>query len=49
MDIHGERNGYPHVLLEIRQDLIGHDEGVAEWARLIHRHLKQVLAKVDLA
>lgn len=48
MDIHGEHNGFPHALLEIRQDLISHDEGVAEWARRIHRHLKQVLAKVDL-
>ncbi len=48
MDIHGEHNGHPHVLLEIRQDLIGHDGGVAEWARLIHTHLKQVLTNVEL-
>ncbi len=48
MDIHGEKNGYPHILLEIRQDLIGHDEGISEWARLIYSHLRKVLGQVDL-
>ncbi|WP_428605989.1 N-formylglutamate amidohydrolase [Sedimenticola sp.] len=48
MDVHGEKNGYPHVLLEIRQDLIGHDEGVAEWATIIHTQLKRVLAQVTI-
>lgn len=46
MDVHAEKNGYPHLLLEIRQDLIGHDEGVAEWADIIHTHLKPLLAQV---
>jgi predicted N-formylglutamate amidohydrolase len=48
MDVHGEKNGYPHLLLEIRQDLIGHDDGVAEWAGIIHTHLRQVLARMTL-
>ncbi|MCW8891610.1 MAG: N-formylglutamate amidohydrolase [Sedimenticola sp.] len=48
MDIHGEKNGHPHILLEIRQDLINHDEGITEWARLIYSHLSKVLAQVDL-
>ena len=29
---HGTRNGLPHVLVEIRQDLISSTEGQAEWA-----------------
>ena len=29
---HGTRNGLPHVLIEIRQDLISAAEGQAEWA-----------------
>lgn len=48
MDIHGERNGYPHILLEVRQDLIGHDEGVAEWAHVIYSHLKSVISQIEL-
>ncbi|MBX3577369.1 MAG: N-formylglutamate amidohydrolase [Rhizobiaceae bacterium] len=33
--VHGERRGLPHLLLEIRNDLIGDDGGQARWARLI--------------
>lgn len=32
---HCMRKGIPHALLEIRQDLIGNAEGVAEWAERI--------------
>ncbi len=32
MEIHCERNGYPHLLLEIRQDLIDNPEGVDWWS-----------------
>lgn len=49
MDVHGERNGYPHVLLEIRQDLINHDEGINRWADIIYQHLDKVLEQVDLS
>lgn len=48
MDIHGEKHGHPHILLEIRQDLINHDAGVSEWASVIYSHLTKVLAEVDL-
>ncbi|MCW8904210.1 N-formylglutamate amidohydrolase [Sedimenticola sp.] len=48
MDVHGEKNGYPHLLLEIRQDLIGHDDGVVEWADIIHTHLQRVLTQVTV-
>jgi predicted N-formylglutamate amidohydrolase len=30
--IHGERRGLPHVLVEIRQDLIEDEVGQREWA-----------------
>lgn len=49
MDVHGEQNGYPHVLLEFRQDLISHDEGILAWAAIIHNQLSQVLATADLS
>lgn len=32
MNRHATRNGYPHVLIEIRQDLIATQSGVTEWA-----------------
>lgn len=48
MDVHCERNGYPHILLELRQDLIDDGEGAAHWADLIYQHLKGVLIDLDL-
>ncbi len=30
--IHGERRGLPHVLIEIRQDLIANESGQHKWA-----------------
>jgi predicted N-formylglutamate amidohydrolase len=29
---HGSKRGLAHALIEVRQDLIGDDKGVAEWA-----------------
>jgi predicted N-formylglutamate amidohydrolase len=40
---HAETQGLPHVLIEMRQDLIGDDAGVAHWAELLVRVLKHVL------
>ncbi len=34
---HGTLNGYPHVLVEIRQDLIAEPEGQAEWVARLTR------------
>lgn len=48
MDVHCERNGHPHVLLEIRQDLINDNEKAENWAQLIHRHLAAVLQHTGL-
>ncbi len=44
MDIHGEIPGYPHVLLEIRKDLINFPKGARQWASLISEALAPILA-----
>ena len=48
MDVHCERNGYPHVLLEIRQDLINDKEKANHWAGLIERHLQDAFTQTGL-
>jgi len=35
MNAHGEANGIPYLGIEVRQDLIGDDAGVARWARIL--------------
>jgi predicted N-formylglutamate amidohydrolase len=40
---HGERRGLPHVELEIRQDLIAHEEGQQAWAERFARLLPLVI------
>ncbi|MEL3890761.1 N-formylglutamate amidohydrolase [Ferrovibrio sp. MS7] len=42
---HGERRGLPHVLVEIRQDLIADEAGVAEWAARLDRCFRRILAE----
>ena len=37
--VHGERRGLPHVLVEIRQDLIAGETGQQKWAALLARLL----------
>jgi predicted N-formylglutamate amidohydrolase len=41
---HAEAKGLPHGLIEMRQDLIGDDTGVARWAETLIRVLRDVLA-----
>jgi predicted N-formylglutamate amidohydrolase len=41
---HAEAAGLPHGLIEMRQDLIGDDAGVARWAETLVRVLRDVLA-----
>ncbi len=41
MDRHGTKRGLPHVLIEIRQDLIGDATGVAQWCERLARALAQ--------
>lgn len=43
--VHGERRGLPHVLLEIRNDLIGDLDGQRTWAELIAETLIDTQAK----
>ena len=40
---HAEKRGLPHLNVELRQDLIGTDEGIAEWADRLVRVLTPVL------
>ena len=42
MDRHGTQRGIAHVLIEVRQDLIGDDAGVAAWAARLEQTLAQV-------
>lgn len=41
---HAEPAGLPHILLEIRQDLIADTQGASHWAGLLHAHLAPILA-----
>ncbi len=41
---HGTRRGLPHVLIELRQDLIGGPEGVGHWGGVLEQVLRPVLA-----
>jgi predicted N-formylglutamate amidohydrolase len=42
--VHAEKQGLPHGLIEMRQDLIGDAAGVARWAETLVRALRDVLA-----
>ena len=37
--VHGERRGLHHIAIEVRQDLIGDDQGQRAWGRLLARSL----------
>ncbi|MBI1260928.1 MAG: N-formylglutamate amidohydrolase [Rhizobiales bacterium] len=42
MFVHGTMNGLPHVLVEIRQDLIGHPAGASVWAARYSDMLQEI-------
>ena len=44
---HGTRNGLPHVLIELRQDLIVDKSGAEHWAQLLARHLRPILKELE--
>jgi len=46
--VHGQDLGIPHVLIEVRQDLIDTHHGAAEWAERIGNALADVLADASL-
>ena len=44
--VHGERRGIPHVAIEIRQDLIGAEDGQRHWAERLADLLPKAAAKM---
>jgi predicted N-formylglutamate amidohydrolase len=44
--VHGEQRGIAHVAIEIRQDLIGEDEGQRSWAERLVNVLPKAAAKI---
>lgn len=48
LPIHGMRRGWPHLLVETRQDLIGTAETAREWADILLDALRPVLADPGL-
>jgi len=40
---HGTMNGLPHVLIEVRQDLISDDAGIAHWAARLEPILRDAI------
>lgn len=44
----GTARGLAHVIVELRQDLIGTDEGAARWAGVVADALAPVLAQSDI-
>ena len=48
MHRHGTMKGLPHALLEVRQDLIHTDAGVAEWAGRLTPMLRQLVERDSL-
>ncbi len=43
IDHHAEENGYAHVCIEIRQDLLENEKGIQEWSERLSRILGQIL------
>lgn len=48
IDRHAESRGWPHVCLEVRQDLLESAAGVAEWSERLARLLDPLLARPTL-
>ncbi|MCP5418844.1 MAG: N-formylglutamate amidohydrolase [Chromatiaceae bacterium] len=44
LSVHAEQPGYPHVLIEIRKDLVNHREGVNYWAGVLWEALEEIFA-----
>ena len=45
---HGTRRGLAHALIEVRQDLVGDDEGVTAWADRLQPILERLLARAGI-
>lgn len=46
MNRHGEGNGIPYLGIEVRQDLIGDQEGVRRWAKRLVPIIAETLARI---
>lgn len=46
--VHGERRGIPHVMIEVRQDLIENEQGQDEWADRLSGLLPRALARMSV-
>jgi predicted N-formylglutamate amidohydrolase len=46
--MHGTARGLPHVLIEVRQDLIADANGATEWGRRLAEALRPILAQPDV-
>lgn len=44
LPLHAEGQGYPHVLIEIRKDLINTSEGVHHWAGVLIEALEGIIS-----
>lgn len=44
METHADKRGLPNLLIEVRQDLIGHEAGVAEWTATLAEVLEETLS-----
>jgi predicted N-formylglutamate amidohydrolase len=47
IDHHAEESGLPHIGIEIRQDLIDDDAGVAEIAGVMHKIIETIPGRID--
>lgn len=47
MNCHAEAEGRPYLGIEIRQDLVGHPQGQAEWAERLARIANQVAVEIS--
>lgn len=48
VDYHAERNGYPCVGIEVRNDLVDHEPGVSQWANILGDGLQGILSDPEL-
>ena len=48
LDHHAEAAGFPHVGIEVRQDLVATEDGARTWGNLLARALKEILGAEDL-
>lgn len=49
LNVHGTRRGFPHTLVEIRQDLVADEAGQQAWAERFAQALPQALALPEMA